>query len=498
MKAYHTLEQRFARLSAIQDAIRILSWDKETMMPLGAAESRAEQLATLEVIAHEILTTVETGDLISRAEQDGAELDDWQRANLREIRRTHGHATAVPADLVEARSKAVSRCEVAWRKARAESDFASLLPLLSEVLICERRVGEAKGEALGLAPYDALLDEYDPGTRQADIDPLFADLRIALPSLLDAALAHQERLPPPPAMEGPFPTEVQRGLCQRLMTVVGLDFTRGRLDVSTHPFCGGATDDVRITNRYQEGDFSGALMGVLHESGHGLYEQGRPPQWLRQPVGRARGMSLHESQSLLIEMQVCRSRAFTAYLAPLLREAFGARGAVWDADALYRHMTRVRPGFIRVDADEVTYPAHIIVRYELEKALIAGEMTLADLPAAFNAGIRELLGLTVTEDRLGCLQDIHWPGGAWGYFPTYTLGAMMAAQLFDAACRAEPDVVPGIGRGDFVPLVSWLRANVHAMGSSASTGEILTRATGRPLDAAVYRHHLHRRYLGED
>ena len=468
-------------------------------MPLGAAESRAEQLATLEVIAHEILTTVETGDLISRAEQDGAELDDWQRANLREIRRTHGHATAVPADLVEARSKAVSRCEVAWRKARAESDFASLLPLLSEVLICERKSRGGEGRS---AWPGAVRRAAGRGTTPARVRPISTRYSPISGSPCPPCWTLRWRIRSacrlPRRWKGPFPTEVQRGLCQRLMTVVGLDFTRGRLDVSTHPFCGGATDDVRITNRYQEGDFSGALMGVLHESGHGLYQQGRPPQWLRQPVGRARGMSLHESQSLLIEMQVCRSRAFTAYLAPLLREAFGARGAVWDADALYRHMTRVRPGFIRVDADEVTYPAHIIVRYELEKALIAGEMTLADLPAAFNAGIRELLGLTVTEDRLGCLQDIHWPGGAWGYFPTYTLGAMMAAQLFDAACRAEPDVVPGIGRGDFVPLVSWLRANVHAMGSSASTGEILTRATGRPLDAAVYRHHLHRRYLGED
>jgi carboxypeptidase Taq len=411
------------------------------------------------------------------------------------MRRIHTHATAVPADLVEARSKAVSRCEIAWRGARADSDFPRLLPLLSEVLICERQVAQAKGDALGLSPYDALLDSHDPGARQADIDPLFAALKADLPQLLGEALEQQRRRPPPPPMEGPFPIETQRGIGQRLMAVVGFDPQRGRLDVSTHPFCGGAINDVRITARYDEADFSSSLMGVLHESGHALYEQGRPRQWLGQPVGVARGMSMHESQSLLVEMQVCRSRAFAEYLAPLVREAFGAGGAAWDTDALLRHFTRVRPGFIRVDADEITYPSHIIVRYELEKALIGGEMALGDLPSAFNAGIRDMLGLNVPEDRLGCLQDIHWPGGAWGYFPSYTLGAMIAAQLFEAACQAEPDVLPGIGRGDFAPLLGWLRANVHELGSSAPTGEILARATGRPLDAAVYRRHLANRYL---
>jgi carboxypeptidase Taq len=509
MQAYRTLEQRFSRLSAIEDAIGILGWDRETTMPLGAAEGRAEQVATLEVMAHELLTSVEIADLLDGADQEASERDTardpgrdpgrdpWQAANLREMRRVYTHATAVPADLVAARSRAVSRCEVAWRQARQDSDFAGLLPLLSEVLLCERQVGQAKGAALGLSPYDALLDGHDPGARRADIDPLFADLRAELPSLIENALAHQSTVPPPPPMQGPFPLEAQRGLGLRLVSMLGFDLQRGRVDVSTHPFCGGATDDVRITTRYKEEDFSSALMGVLHESGHGLYEQGRPRQWLSQPVGQARGMSMHESQSLLVEMQACRSRAFAVYLAPLVQQVFGAAAAAWDADALYRHYIRVQRGFIRVDADEVTYPAHILVRYEIEKALIAGDMALAELPAAFNTGIREMLGLIVPEDRLGCLQDIHWPGGAWGYFPTYTLGAMIAAQLFDAARRAEPDLMECIARGDFRPLVAWLRGHVHEAGSSLHTGEILTRATGRPLDAAVYRHHLRSRYLGE-
>jgi carboxypeptidase Taq len=282
-----------------------------------------------------------------------------------------------------------------------------------------------------------------------------------------------------------------------MMGVLGYDFERGRLDVSTHPFCGGGDNDVRITTRYDEADFTRALMGVLHETGHALYEQGRPQAWMNQPVGQARGMSLHESQSLLMEMQACRSREFIAFAAPQMRDAFGGSGPAWEAEALWRHYTRVERGFIRVDADEVTYPAHVILRYRLEKAMIADELPLADLPAAWNDGMQALLGVVPPDDRLGCLQDIHWPSGGWGYFPTYTLGAMTAAQIFDAANRAEPEILPAIGRGDFAPLVGWLRANIHGQGSRWETNELLTRATGRPLDAAVFKAHLRRRYGGE-
>jgi len=495
MQAYRALEQRFARLAAIEDAIGILSWDRETTMPLGAAEGRAEQIATLDVLAHDLLTAPEVGDWIGRTGEAAADLDAWQAANLREMKRIHVHATAVPSSLVAAQSKAASRCEVAWRRARADNDFPSLLPLLTEVLDCERQVGQAKGEALGLSPYDALLDGYDPGMREATIDPLFAGLRAELPGLLGEAVEAQAARPALPAMEGPFPADTQRGIGQRMIAVLGFDLERGRLDTSTHPFCGGATNDVRLTSRYREDDFTSALMGILHESGHGLYEQGRPRDWLAQPVGRARGMSMHESQSLLIEMQVCRSAAFSEYLAPIMHQAYGTRAEGWDAPALRCFLTKVEPGFIRVDADEITYPAHIILRYDLERAMIAGDLTLADLPSAFNAGMRELLGLNVPDDRLGCLQDIHWYGGAFGYFPTYTLGAIIAAQLFEAACQAEPDILPGIARGSFAPLVGWLRRHVHGLGSSRSAAEILECATGQALDAGVYRKHLRTRYI---
>ncbi len=495
MTAYADLERRFARMAAIGNAMGILDWDQRTMMPDGALDGRAEQTATLAVIAHEMLTDPRVADLIAEAEADPA-LTPVQRANLREMRREHVQAVAVPADLVEALSKAASRCEMAWRGARPNSDFAALLPSLSELLALSRRSAEATGEALGLDPYDALLDAHDPGSRAARIDALFDELAGFLPDLIGRALDRQAAEPVPVRPAGPFPVEAQRALGERLMRQVGFDFARGRLDVSLHPFCGGADDDVRLTTRYDEADFTSALMGVLHETGHALYELGRPRDLRGQPAGRALGMAAHESQSLVVEMQACRSPEFIGWLAPIARDAFGGEGDAWAPANLRRLYTRVERGFIRVDADEVTYPAHVILRYRLERAMIGGDLAPADLPGAWSDGMRALLGVVPPDDRRGCLQDIHWPSGAFGYFPSYTLGAMAAAQLFDAACAADPDVRPALARGDFGPLVGWLGTHVHAKGSvPGSLDALLEEATGRPLDASMFRRHLERRYL---
>ncbi len=497
MTAYQTLEQRFARLAALEGAAGILGWDAQTLMPDGAAEARGDQLAVLRGLAHEMLTAPAAAEALDAAERDAdPDLDPWAAANLREMRRAQAHATAVPRDLVEASSRAVSRSEMVWREARRDADFTKLAPYLAEVLRLQREIGQAKGAALGLDPYDALLDSYDPGMRRAVIDPLFADLTSWLPALIARAREIQASQPTPLPLAGPFDVAVQRDLGLKLMAAVGFDFARGRLDISLHPFCGGATDDVRITTRYDGADFGRALMGVLHETGHALYEQGRPAPWRQQPVGAARGMSLHESQSLIVEMQACRSRAFFSFLAPLLREAFGRSGPEWSPENLHALNTRVAPGFIRVDADEATYPAHILLRYQLETAMIAGDLAVTDLPGAFNGGMQDLLGLTVPDDRVGCLQDIHWPSGAFGYFPTYTLGALAAAQLFRAARAAEPALPDCLAQGDFGPLRTWLRANVHALGSLLGTDDLLIRATGAPLGTAAFRAHLEARYLG--
>ena len=493
--AYADLERRFARWGSLKEAEGVLQWDMSTMMPKGGAADRADQLAALRVVTHGMIIDPALADLFPAAEAVRGRLDPWRRANLREMRAIWRHTTALPEALVEATSHACTRCEMAWRQAKPSGDFKAVLPLLREVLRLTRETAAAKAAALDLTPYDALLDLYEPGGRAAAIDVLFADLASFLPGFLDDALARQGARPAPLPLPGPFPVEKQRALGLELMTALGFDFDHGRLDVSLHPFCGGTPGDVRITTRYDEASFMPALMGVLHETGHALYERGLPEAWRRQPVGRARGMSLHESQSLLVEMQACRSRAFIGFVAPLLRRTFGGDGAAWQVDNLLGHYRRITRGLIRVDADEVTYPAHVILRYRLERALIADEMDLADLPGAWTAGMKELLGVVPPDDRDGCMQDIHWYDGAWGYFPTYTLGAMTAAQLFAAARAADPAIEPGIAQGDFRALMAWLRANVHEHGSRDQTDEIVAAATGRPLDTAAFKAHLRARYI---
>jgi carboxypeptidase Taq len=491
---YNALEARFRRLGALGEAQAVLHWDMATQMPDGGAEARGEQLATLKLIRHDLLGDAALPDLLKGAEAQN-DLDPWQRANLGEMRRSWLHATAVPADLVEASSKAGSACEMVWRAARPANDFARVLPALQRVLDLTREVAAAKAAKLGVSLYDALLDQYEPGGSTAAIDRVFEPFAARLPALIGEALAAQARRPAPLAPEGPFPIAKQREAAVKLMERIGFDFAHGRLDISLHPFCGGTPDDVRITTRYEESNFQRALQGVLHETGHAMYERGLPEAWRRQPVGRARGMSLHESQSLLIEMQVCRSREFQLFAAPILRGVFDASGPAWEAENLYRLGTLVERSLIRVDADEVTYPAHVILRYRLERALLAGDLALKDLPGAWSEAMRALVGIAPPDDRQGCLQDIHWFDGAFGYFPTYTLGAMTAAQLFDAAKRADPAIMPGIERGEFAPLMAWLRANVHGKASRFSTAEIIAQATGKPLDPAIFERHLRARYI---
>ncbi len=496
MTAYQQLEERFRRIGSLEQAIAVLHWDTAAMMPAGGAAARSEQLATLRLIAHQHLTAPEIEELLTEAETAGGTLDEWRRGNLREIRRRRAHAVAVPGDLVEAISRACSGCELVWRKARAESDFAAVLPGLERVLRLQQEVAAIKAECLGTTPYEALLDAYEPGGSVNVINRLFDEIAGFLPDLLEAVLCHQAALRTPPAPAGPFLVEVQRRAAVTLMERIGFDFAHGRLDVSAHPFCGGTPDDVRITTRYNESDFAGALMGVLHETGHALYQRGLPAEWRLQPVGRARGMAMHESQSLLLEMQVCRSRVFLNYAAPILREIFGGNGPAWDIDALYHRQIRVRRGLIRVDADEVTYPAHVILRYRLERAMIAGDLLPAELPGAWEEGLRELLGIAPGNDREGCLQDIHWYDGNWGYFPTYTLGALIAAQLFETAQHDIPDLMPAIAVGEFGVLLGWLRERIHAKGSLLSTVELVESATGQPLGTASFKRHLQARYLG--
>ncbi len=493
------LEDRFARLSNLGDATAVLMWDQATVMPPGGAEARADQLATLDSLYHGMLTDPALADALESAQERADALDDWQAANLRLMARRVTRATALSAELVEAKSKARSVCEMRWRTARAEDDFAAFAEPFAPLLALVRETALAHGEALELAPYDALIDAYEPGARSDEIDVLFDDLAGFLPGFLGLVLEQQATKPRPEPLEGHFPVEVQRTLVCRLMEQLGFDFDAGRLDISRHPFCGGVPDDVRITTRYDESDFTSALMGVLHETGHALYERGLPAAWRDQPVGEAPGMAAHESQSLLVEMQVCRSAAFMTFAAPLIAGAFAAvadtTGPAWSPENLLAHTVRVEPGPIRVDADEVTYPAHILLRYRMEKAMIAGDLAIADLPGAFADGMKDLLGVVPPDDRDGCLQDTHWPEGLFGYFPCYTLGALAAAQLFDGAVRAVTTIPAALETGDFEPLTGWLETNVHSQGSRLATPDLIERASGAPLGTERFKAHLAARYL---
>ncbi len=493
--AYRDLEDRFRRMANLGGAIGVLHWDRSTMMPDGGADARADQLATLSVLSHEMMCAPELADLLDAAEVKPDGLDAWQSANLREMRRRWVHANAVPSELVEAMSRAASTCERVWRKARPENNFAAVAPYLEEIMGLTREAGQAKAAALGLPLYDALMDQYEPGARAARIDAIFADLAAFLPGFIDDVLARQAALPPPVWPQAPFPVDKQRRLSRRLCKVIGFDFHHGRLDESAHPFTGGVPDDVRITTRYDKGEFVQAIMATVHETGHALYERGLPEEWRGQPVGRSRGMVLHESQSLLIEMQACRSEAFLGFAGPLMAEAFGGDPETWSVDNLTRIYRVVERGLIRVEADEVTYPAHVIMRYRLEQALMADDLAVREIPGAWAEGLEALLGVRPADDRTGCLQDIHWYDGAVGYFPTYTLGALAAAQLFAAATEQDSAIVPAIERGDFSPLLAWLGSNVHRKASRFTTDEVMEQATGRPLDPKVFERHLRTRYL---
>jgi carboxypeptidase Taq len=496
---YAALVEHFERTGHLSHALAILQWDEAVMMPEGSGRERALAMATLEGVLHERLVDPRLVEWLGGAGDD-AHLSAVERANVREITRLSTRARAVPQALVERAIGAQLNSEQAWRRLRKENDFAGFAPYLEEVLAIKREIAAALSSALGLSPYDALMDEYEPGLRASALDRVFGELRRFLPPLIERVIAAQAN-EPVRVPEGPFSVEAQAALGRRVMKAIGFDTHIGRLDVSHHPFCGGVPSDVRITTRYQTSDFLRSLMGVLHEAGHAKYEQGLPRELLFQPVGRARGMVVHESQSLLSEMQVSRGLPFMHFLAPLVREAFPAEAArepgAYTPENLYRLCTRVSRSKIRVDADEVTYPCHVILRYELEQKLVAGTMKVRELPEAWDAGMRELLGIaTAGDDRDGCMQDVHWPSGAFGYFPTYTLGAMTAAQLFAAARRALPDLDGELTRGEFASLNGWLRQHVWSRASVLDTDALLREATGKGLAAEDFERHLTRRYLG--
>ncbi len=490
--AYNELVNTWTRLHHFEHLQAIASWDCFALMPENGSTARANAMAEMGGLLHGIRTDPQLSKNLSLAA--GESLDDMQQANLREMRRNWRSANALPAALVQAQSLANARCEHAWRTQRPANDWAGFLGNFREVLRLAREQAKYLSDDSGLGLHDALMDNYEPGMTGAKIDRLFGDLQQWLPDLVRKVRAKQakETVIVP---VGPFPKSGQYALGLEVMKLLGFDFSAGRLDESAHPFCGGVPEDTRLTTRYIEDSFVGSLWGVIHETGHGRYEQNLPRALLGQPVAWARSAGIHESQSLSFEMQIGMSRAFVGLLAPRLVAQFGDQPA-FEPDNLFRWLTRVQPGFIRVEADEMTYPLHVILRYGIERDLIEGRMEAEEIPERWDKAMANLLDIDTRGNFTnGCMQDVHWGEGLFGYFPSYTLGAMYAAQWFATIRKATPDLDQRIAQGDLSPAFDWLQKNIWQHGSRFDTDTLVTRATGGPLDAAHYRRHLESRYL---
>lgn len=497
-KSYSQLENLFNRIYQLQHLASIAHWDMAAMMPAGGSHARGEALAEVSVMINELISEPATGDLIQSAQQDQTVLSAWQQANLREMHRIWLNATCISSELVKAKALAGSQCEHAWRTLRADNNWHDFQPLLENVINLTIEESQQRADASPLAPYDALLNLYEPGQSSAAVDLIFAQLVEFLPDFIQQVVEQQagDSVIQP---EGQFPIEAQRELGLTLMKKIGFNFEHGRLDVSHHPFCGGVAEDVRITTRYSENDFSESLMGVLHETGHAKYEQGLPSDWLSQPVGAARGMGIHESQSLFQEMQIARSQPFLKFAAPIIQQLLANEqtdSRCWSAENLYQLNNRVKPDFIRVNADEVTYPLHVILRYEIEKLLINEKLAVKDLPEIWDQKMQQYLGLSTAGNyKDGCMQDIHWTDGSLGYFPTYTLGAMNAAQLYHAANNALEDLSQQISKGEFAALNQWQKEKIWSQGSYYAIDELMIYATGEKLNSSYYIDHLKNRFL---
>lgn len=489
-----TLTDLKRRLNLINDlgaALGLLSWDQETQMPQDAARVRGLQMASLAGLSHQLFTGDETRVLLDAAEAQGAD-NELDADLLRVTRRDYDKATKLPTAFVEEVSQAHSEAHHAWIEAREKSDFSLFAPFLQHNLDLTRRYAELIG--YDGHPYDALLDDYEPGMKTAQVRQIFADLRERTLPLLKKIVAAGDATDYG-VLSRSFPAQAQREFSLKVAAeAFGLQPSFSRLDVSAHPFqINFSADDLRITTRFDEHYFPMSLFGTWHETGHAMYEHGVGRELERTPLSRGASLGVHESQSRMFENLLGRSRAFWQRYFGEFAGAAPEVAAGQDAESIYRAVNRVQPSLIRVEADEVTYNFHIMLRFELELALLEGELSVEALPAAWNAKVQEYLGLTPPDDAEGVLQDVHWSAGLIGYFPTYSLGNLLSVQLLDAA-RKVPEIAAGIERADYAPLREWLRVNVHQYGRRRTPGQIVEAATGAPLSADAYVAYLHEKY----
>lgn len=495
-QAYQELCSRVREGRLLASCADVLAWDERTYMPHQGSAHRAEQMALLARLSHEMLTAPRLGELLTEVESSelvrSSESDE--SAIIRDIRRNYDRAVKLPARLVEELARVTTQAQQVWAKARHDDDFASFRPFLEQIVALKREEAQAVGYK-GV-PYDALLDEYEPGATTQEITALFSALRQELVPLI-AAITASPRKPRWEVLERDYPVELQRHFGRSAAAAIGFDFDAGRLDVTTHPFCSGTgPGDCRITTRFNPRHFNEAFFGILHEAGHGMYEQGLPRQEFGTALGSACSLGIHESQSRFWENQVGRSRPFWEHFFPRARQTFLDALRDVTLDEWVFAINEVQPSFIRVEADEATYNIHIILRFEIEQALLTGDLKPADVPGVWKEKFTQSFGIVPPNDREGCLQDIHWSGGGIGYFPTYTLGNLYSAQFMEQARSDLPSLEEDFRRGNYSGLRAWLNEKIHHHGRRYRAGELCRRVTGRPLDHRPLLDYLREKYSG--
>ena len=487
----HTLLAKQEKQFNLSSVIGLLGWDEQVNLPANSASLRGQQMATLSELHHELSSDNEIESLLQTLEKDWENLTPQEQTIVKHTRKEYDRATRLPAEYVTEKAKLDSEAYHAWVEARHNNDFASFAPFLKRQVEMAIRGAELLG--CGDNPYDYQIDLFDPGMKAETIEGLFGKLKAELVplarSILDSPIKAQTE-----KLRG-FPIEKQETFLKEVTETLGFDYKRGRIDVAVHPFCSGNAADTRLTTRFHEDVPLDSLFSSIHETGHGLYEQGLPIKQLHNALGQAVGMGIHESQSRLWENQVSRSREFWQFFEPKYRETFAEQLADLSSDELYLAVNAVTLCPIRVDSDEVTYNLHIILRFELEKKLISGELEVDDLPAEWNRLSQEIIGLTPNSDKEGVLQDVHWSGGMFGYFPSYCLGNMIAAQLWYQALEEMPDLPSDFAQGNFERLLSWLRDGIHQHGKHYDTQDLVTRVTGNPIDPSYLIRYLKDRYM---
>ncbi len=495
--AYKKLAAHARKTENFESIARLAAWDQETYMPEGAASARADQMAAMAELIHNRETSNKLADLLAAAEADGAVKSDSRlSASVREFRHDFDRKIRLPADLVAEIARQQSASQQIWKKAREAADFEMFRPSLEKMIELTRRKAECygipdpgpAGEPTEL--YDALLEDYEPGARAADIQAVFDPLRKRLTDLLEDL--HRGTPPDDTPLNIKIDADKQHKLGLLVLKAMGIDLNAARLDTTTHPFCEGlAPGDTRLTTRYRDERFTDALYGTMHEGGHGLYEQGLPKATHDgEPLAQAIGLGMHESQSRMWENFVGRSQAFWHWLLPHANQLFDGALSSYSPEDLYRATNTAKPSFIRVEADEATYNMHVMLRFEIERAVFKGDLAAKDIPAVWNEKMKAYLALDVPNDAKGCLQDVHWSFGLLGYFPTYTLGNLHAAQQFEAIREATPKLDDAMGEGDFSPVLAWTRRNIHAHGRQFRSNELCEQITGKPLSADPLMRHL--------